>query len=106
MFGEFPSRALHQSKPGPFGNDRVIQSSGTASAQNGGALSDLITQARGLINEASAAKAASRREPPSATTAMLARIIVSELRNSVPTISYFKVSTWMGRFPIGTTSYR
>ena len=47
-------------------------------------MSELVNQARGLINAASAAIAASRREPPSATTAMLARIIVSEAKKQHP----------------------
>jgi hypothetical protein len=63
---------------------RVIQYSGTKSAQNGGGLPELVTQARGLINAASAAIAASRREPPSTATAMLARKIVSEARKQRP----------------------
>jgi hypothetical protein len=49
-----------------------------------GALSELVTQARGLIAAASKAIAASTREPPSATTAMLARIIVSEAKKQRP----------------------
>ena len=47
-------------------------------------MSELVNQARGLINAASAAIAASTREPPSATTAMLARIIVSEAKKRRP----------------------
>jgi hypothetical protein len=62
----------------------VIQSSGTTTAQNGGALSELLTQGRGLIDAANAAIAASREEPPSVTTAMLARIIVSEAEKQRP----------------------
>jgi len=47
-------------------------------------LSDLVNQARGLINAASAAITASTREPPSTATAMLARIIVSEAKKHRP----------------------
>jgi hypothetical protein len=84
MFREFRSRALHQRMPGPIQNNQVIQSSGTTPAQNGGALSGLVTQAHGLINAANAAIAASTREPPLATTAMLARIIVGEAKKQRP----------------------
>ena len=45
---------------------------------------ELVNEARGLIKAASAAIAASTREPPSATTAMLARIIVSEAKKQRP----------------------
>ena len=62
----------------------MIQSSGTTPTQKGGALPELVTQARGLINAASEAIAASTREPPSPTTAMLARIIVSEAQKQRP----------------------
>ncbi len=68
---------------GPIRNDQVIQSSGTTPAQNGGALPELVTQARGLINAASAAIAASRKEPP-ATLSLLARMIVSEAKKRRP----------------------
>ena len=44
----------------------------------------LVKQARELINAASTAIAASTREPPSATTAMLARIVVSEAKKRRP----------------------
>ena len=84
MFCELWSRALRPCKPGPIGNDRVIESSGTTPAQDGGALSELVNQAHGLINAASAAIGASTRQPPSATTAMLARIIVSEAKKKHP----------------------
>jgi hypothetical protein len=47
-------------------------------------LSELIDQARGLINAASAAITAPTREPPSSATAMLARIIVSEAKKLHP----------------------
>jgi hypothetical protein len=47
-------------------------------------MSELVTQARGLINAASAAIATSKREPPSTTTAMLARKIVSEAKKQRP----------------------
>jgi hypothetical protein len=47
-------------------------------------MSELVNQARGLINAASAAIAASTREPPSFTTAMLARIIVNEAKKQRP----------------------
>ena len=62
----------------------MIQSSGTTPVQDGGALSELVMQARGLINAASRAIAASTSEPPSAATAMLARIIVSEAQKQRP----------------------
>ncbi len=48
------------------------------------ALPELVTQARGLINAASAAIAAATREPPSANMAMLARIIVGEAKKRRP----------------------
>ena len=47
-------------------------------------MSELVNQAHELINAASKAIAASTREPPSATTAMLARIIVSEAQKRRP----------------------
>ena len=47
-------------------------------------MSELVNQAHELINAASAALAAPTREPPSATTAMLARIIVSEAKKQRP----------------------
>ncbi len=47
-------------------------------------MSELVNQARGLINAASAAIAASRREPPSTATAMLARKIVSKAQKQRP----------------------
>jgi hypothetical protein len=47
-------------------------------------MSELKNQARGLINAASKAIAASRREPPSTATAMLARKIVSEAQKQRP----------------------
>ena len=47
-------------------------------------MSELVTQAHGLINAASAAIAASTREPPSTSTAMLARIIVTEAKKQRP----------------------
>ena len=62
----------------------MIHSSGTKPTQKGGALPQLVSQARELINAASAAIAASTSEPPSATTAMLARIIVSEAKKRRP----------------------
>jgi hypothetical protein len=62
----------------------VVQFSRTLPAQKGGALSELVNQARGLINAAGEAIAASTKEPPSATTAMLARIIVSEAKKQHP----------------------
>jgi len=62
----------------------VVQSSRTSRVQKGGALPELVTQARGLINAASAAIAASRREPPSTATARLARKIVSEAQKQRP----------------------
>jgi len=57
---------------------------GTALSEEGGAMSELVNQARGLINAASAAIAAITREPPSAPTVMLARIIVSEAKKQRP----------------------
>ena len=45
---------------------------------------ELVTQARGLINAASVAIAASRREPASTATAMLVRKIVSEAQKQRP----------------------
>jgi hypothetical protein len=44
---------------------------------------ELVTQAHGLINAASAAIAASRKEPP-ATLTLLARMIVSEAKKRCP----------------------
>jgi len=47
-------------------------------------MSELVNQARGLINAASAAIAASTREPPSTTSALLARIILTEAKKQRP----------------------
>lgn len=47
-------------------------------------MSELVNQAHELIKAASAAIAASTRQPPSATTAMLARIILSEAKKQRP----------------------
>ena len=47
-------------------------------------MSELVSQARGLINAANRAIVASTREPPSANTAMLARIVVSEATKQRP----------------------
>ncbi len=47
-------------------------------------MSELVTQAHGLINAASAAISAPRKESPSASSAMLARIIVSEVKKQRP----------------------
>jgi hypothetical protein len=47
-------------------------------------LSELVDQARGLINAAGEAIAASTNEPPSTATAMLVRIIVSEAKKQRP----------------------
>jgi hypothetical protein len=47
-------------------------------------MSELVAEAHRLINAASAAIAASTREPPSAATAMLARKIVSGARKECP----------------------
>ena len=47
-------------------------------------MSELVIQARELINAAGAAIAAATREPPSANMAMLARIIVSEAQKQRP----------------------
>ena len=63
---------------------RVIQSSGTTPAQDGGALSELVMQARGLINAASAAIAASTRKPPSTASSLLAGLIVNEAKKQRP----------------------
>jgi len=57
---------------------------GTPPLQNGGALAELVMQARELITVASAAIAASTRELPSANIAILARIIVSEAQKQRP----------------------
>jgi len=46
-------------------------------------MSELVTQARGLINATSAAIAASRREPPASLT-LLARMIVGEAKKQRP----------------------
>jgi hypothetical protein len=46
-------------------------------------MSELATQAHGLINAASAAIAASRKEPPASLT-LLARMIVSESKKQRP----------------------
>jgi len=47
-------------------------------------MSELVDQARGLINAASAAIAASTRQPPSSTSTLFARIIVSEAKKQRP----------------------
>jgi hypothetical protein len=47
-------------------------------------MSELVTQARGLINAASAAIAASTRQPPSTTSALLARFIATEAKRQRP----------------------
>ena len=47
-------------------------------------MSELVNQAHELINAANAALAASTRVPPSVTTAMLARIILSEAKKQRP----------------------
>ncbi len=47
-------------------------------------MSELVTQARGLINAAGVAIAASTRQPPSATSALLARFIVTEAKRQRP----------------------
>jgi len=47
-------------------------------------MSELVAEAHRLINAASAAIAASTREPPSTSTAMLARIIVTEAKKQRP----------------------
>jgi hypothetical protein len=47
-------------------------------------MSELVAEAHRLINAASAAIAASTRQPPSATTAMLARMILSEAKKQRP----------------------
>ena len=44
----------------------------------------LATRARRLIHAASAARKASRKAPPSASSAILARIIVSEAKKQYP----------------------
>jgi hypothetical protein len=55
-----------------------------AARASGGSMSELVTQAHRLINAASAAMAASTSEPPSPSTAMLARIVVSEAQKQRP----------------------
>ena len=55
-----------------------------APSQTGGSISELTTQAHGLINAASAAIMASTRNSPSTTTVMLARIIVGEAKKQRP----------------------
>jgi len=47
-------------------------------------MSELVTQARGLINAASVAIAASKRDPPSIASALLARFIVTEAKRQRP----------------------
>jgi hypothetical protein len=47
-------------------------------------MSELVNQARGLINAASAAIAASRREPPSTASSLLAGLIVNEAKKQRP----------------------
>jgi len=47
-------------------------------------MSELVAEAHRLLNAASAAITALTREPPSLTTAMLARIIVSEAQKQRP----------------------
>jgi len=66
-------------------------------------MSELVAEAHRLLDAASAAITASTREPPSTTTAMLARKIVSEAKKQRPIVSYSKASTCMGTLSIGTT---
>ncbi len=47
-------------------------------------MSELVNQARGLINAASAAIAASRRVPPSTASTLLAGLIVNEAKKQRP----------------------
>jgi hypothetical protein len=47
-------------------------------------MSELATQAHGLINAASVATSEQRKGSPSASSAMLARIIVSEAKKQCP----------------------
>jgi hypothetical protein len=47
-------------------------------------MSELVNQARGLINAASAAIAASRRAPPSTASSLLAGLIVNEAKKQRP----------------------
>ena len=47
-------------------------------------MSELVAEAHRLLDAASAAITASTREPPSTTTAMLARKIVSEAKKQRP----------------------
>ena len=47
-------------------------------------MSELVNQARRLINAANAAIAASRREPPSTASSLLARIIVNQAKKQRP----------------------
>ncbi len=77
----------------------MIQSSGTTPTQKGGALPELVTQARGLINAASAAIASSRREPPSTATAVLARKIVSEAQKQRPNDAAIQTIDLEGNIP-------
>jgi hypothetical protein len=58
---------------------------GTAPAREGGVMCELVAEAYRLINAASAAIVASKKEPPSDCSAVLARIIVSEGKKQCPT---------------------
>ncbi len=47
-------------------------------------MSELVNQARGLIDAASAAIASTKREPPSTGSTLLARLIVNEAKRQRP----------------------
>jgi hypothetical protein len=47
-------------------------------------MSELVNQARGLINTASAAIAASTRQPPSTASSLLAGLIVNQAKKQRP----------------------
>ena len=61
-------------------------------------MSELVTQAHGLINAASAAIAASRKEP-SASLTLLARMIVSEAKKQCPNDSAIQSINLEGNIP-------
>jgi len=56
-------------------------------------------QARGLINAASAAIAASTRQPPSTTSAPLARFIVAEAKRQRPNDAVIQLIDLEGNIP-------
>ena len=61
-------------------------------------MSELVTQAHGLIKAASAAIAASRKEP-SASLTLLARMIVSEAKKQRPNDSAIQSINLEGNIP-------